>query len=227
MLEQNTMAALFSCSWSLFTFRLVQSGHSASEITNATFQASITRNERFETIDQLRLLCRALAEQATQKRLALKKKQRKPPPPTPTPPKSRKSHQCIAIEFPNFPGLVLTPLKRQKRAGLIKHPGLGPEMHGNGSMMMVPPKRVLSPPPSTYNRKTLVSSWSTFYLTALYIEATRIPGAPNWSQDMEDNTLVADCEAWSSADVEPDPSITPPILTLWCLNFVLQCNYSK
>jgi hypothetical protein len=147
------------------TFRLIQSGHTAKEIINATFEASRTRKERFETIHQLKLMFKGLAMQATQKGLVLKTKQRQPAPP-PTPPISRKSHQQEAMKFPNIPGRVLSPLsvqntsitlKRRKRAGAILHPGLGPMMYGNGSMKMVPPKRVLSPPRTDY-RKTPVRS---------------------------------------------------------------------
>jgi hypothetical protein len=164
------MTAFFSCLWSLFTFRLILSGHTAREIMNATFQASRIKKERFETIHQLQLLYQGFAMQATQSGLVLKNKQRQPPaPPAPStpPPKSRKAHepQGIAVQFPNNPGRILSPLsfrnnnvplKRRKQAGMIQHPELGPAMYGNhGSMMMAPPKRLLSPPRTDY-RKTPV-----------------------------------------------------------------------
>lgn len=183
------MAALFSRMWSLFTFRLTQSGHTAREIMDASFEASRTRDERFETTDRLRQLVEAFAMQATQNGLALKKKQREPTPaPTPSsksrkpnqkeiiaievpPSKTRKSNQqeCIAVEVPNVPRRVLSPLSlrntnvplnRQKRAVTFQHPGLCPEVHGKGSLTMVAPKRMLSPQEA--NNQRSVRSGSTF-----------------------------------------------------------------
>jgi hypothetical protein len=127
---------------------------------NATYEASRARKERFETIQQLRRLYQAMATKATQNGLGLKKEQRQP---TPMPPTSRKSHQqqCVAMEFPDIVGRVLSPLslgntsvplKRLKRAGSIQHPGLAPATYGHGSMMMVPPKRTLSPTRTDYRK---------------------------------------------------------------------------
>ena len=126
---------------------------------HATFEVSRTRNERFETSNRIRQLYKAFAmQQATESVLALKKKQRRP---------TLLQQRCLANEIPDIPVRVFSPLssqntedmplKRRKRMGTIQHPGLYPVVHGNGAIMMVPPRRVLSPPRTDY-RKTPLSS---------------------------------------------------------------------